>query len=650
MKTSSLIALLIVVALFTPAARSQGHYHGTDHSQMQHAQSSDQEAPPKKTASRSAPPHPVSVVTPDVPHLPWTMENNVKVFHLTAEIVKRELLPASPMGPAKVLTVWGYNGSVPGPTIEVNEGDHVRIIFHNKLPEDTTVHWHGLELPINMDGMPFISQPPVKPGGSYVYEFKLHQNGTFFYHSHGAMQEMMGMIGFFIIHPKSPHNPPVHKDFGIVLQEFGALQNNPVPNSMSMEFNWLTFNGKAAPATTPLIVRQGDRVRIRLINLGMDHHPIHIHGNQFYVTGTEGGRIPQSAWFPGNTVIVGVAQARDIEFDAIYPGDWMLHCHLPHHMMNNMVSMVGPMSHVGHGMHTGGGMEEGMGIIKQGSATDEDLGPALGRGMGNTVDREQPTSHSVGHPAGSGDRTIATSLGTDPNSQRGPGYPQDQLMMMQMDASVAKPQNNYLAPGWSSMMQGMMNLVRVLPPDKYDQLVADIKAGRIDPAQLNGGMDHSKMQHGTGQPMDHSNMPGMDHSKMDHGTGPTPVDHSKMQHGSVRVEAPLDHSKMQHGSQQAPMDHSKMKHGKMPGMDHGKMQHRSGADDTKKHKQSAKPAAERAALEAQMEASRKQMEASRKQMEASRKLIETVSPSDKGGKKGLSDQEDSNHDHSKMGH
>lgn len=550
MRTTNIIACLLVWSLTSvPAGLGQDHSKmdhtkmnmaGMDHRKMNHS------IPPKRKTSGSPALKLVPVVTPDVPHLPWKMENGVKVFHLTAEIVKREILPGSSMGPAKVLTLWGYSGSVPGPTIEVNEGDHVRVIFHNQLPEPTTVHWHGLEIPINMDGMPFISQPPVKPGETFVYDFTLHQNGTFFYHSHGAMQEMMGAIGLFIIHPKKPHQPPVQKDFGIVLQEFGALQNNPVPNSMAMEFNWLTFNGKAAPTTTPLIVRQGDRVRIRLVNLGMDHHPIHLHGNQFYVTGTEGGRTPQSAWFPGNTVLVGVAQARDIEFDAKYAGDWMLHCHLPHHMMNNMVSMVGPMAHVGHGMHTGAGMEEGMGIVGRSSATDEDLGPAMGRGMGNTVDRDQATSHSIGQTNKSPERTTNTTLGSDLNSEKGPGYPQDDLMMMPMDAAVAKPENNYLAPGWSGALAGMMNLVRVLPPAKYDQLMRDMKAGHIDSAQLKGGMsgtDHGNM-----------NMPDMDNSKMQM----PGMDHSKMQMPA----------KKQSKQKTPAIDHSKMN---MPGMDHSKM-------------------------------------------------------------------------------
>ena len=169
-----------------------------------------------------------------------------------------------------------------------------------------------------------------------------------------------------------------------MLQEYAVLPNNSVPNTMSMEFNWLVFNGKAGPAITPMIVRLGDRVRIRVINLGMDHHPIHLHGNTFYVTGTEGGRAPESAWTPGNTVLVGVAQARDVEFEAKYPGDWMLHCHLPHHMMNQMASTVGAMTRLGKGMPAGLGMEEGMGMLTgaPGAPMGEDYGTGLGRGLG----------------------------------------------------------------------------------------------------------------------------------------------------------------------------------------------------------------------------------------------------------------------------
>src|SRR5579864_6108532 len=301
----------------------------------------------------------VSVETPDVPQLPWRIVDGAKEFHLIAEPVKQELIPG------KVVNLWGYNGSSPGPTIQVIQGDRVRIIVDNHLPEPTSMHWHGFEIPVEADGAPGSSQDPIPPGGRFVYEFTLHQAGTFFYHSHMAMQEMMGMIGAFIMHPKENYTPTVDKDFAIILQEFAVLPNNRVTNSMNMEFNWLTFNGKSGPATTPLIVRLNDRVRLRFINLGMDHHPIHVHGHTFVVTGTEAGRQPQSTWGPANTVLVGVAQSRDVEFVANNPGDWMIHCHLPHHMMNQMSSVVGPMTRRGSGMPVGLGMEEGMGMLRE---------------------------------------------------------------------------------------------------------------------------------------------------------------------------------------------------------------------------------------------------------------------------------------------
>jgi len=276
------------------------------------------------------------------------------------------------------------------------------------------------------------------------------------------------------MHPKNDFQPKVDKDFGIILQEWAILPNNKIPNSLSMEFNWLTLNGKAGPATTPMIVKLGERVRIRFVNLGMDHHPMHLHGNTFFVTGTEGGRVPQASWTPSNTVLVGVAQARDIEFEAKYPGDWMLHCHLPHHMMNQMVSMVGPMAHMGSGMHAGMGMEEGMGMIKEGPATAEENGPSLGRSMGVGSTFEERTPHAVKQA----DQTehmqhmqMEQSGSQDP--KKVPGYPQD--MFMVMDEMVEKPETYGLPKGWTGAMMGMMTLVRVLPSDLYDK-ITDLQA------------------------------------------------------------------------------------------------------------------------------------------------------------------------------
>ena len=454
--------------------------------------------------SPSIPAFNTPVVTTDVGDLPFTLDNGVKVFELTAHVMQREI------SPQKTIDLWGFNGSSPGPTIQVNQGDRVRVIFKNRLPEPSSIHWHGFEDHIGFDGMPGISQEPVMPGEQFIYEFNIHQHGTFFYHSHMAMQEMAGMLGAFIMHPKEPYRPHCDKDYVIHLQEYAVLPNNTVPNTMNMEFNWLLLNGKAGPASTPLIVRQGDRVRIRFVNLGMDHHPMHIHGNTFYVTGTEGGRIPESAWWPGNTVLVGVAQARNVEFVANNPGDWMLHCHLPHHMMNQMASQAGRMTRMRGGMPAGGSMNNAMGMLdgSPGAPMAEDYGPSLGRGMGFGSSSEMQSSNGplsdakfnaamegmseemeIGEPK-MGPLQMKNMMAMDmgsmnqqkneiaANANNVPNFPQDAYMegpMMQMDAKVEKPENYGLRPGWSRFMQGMMTFVRVLPPDKYDEVIAKMK-------------------------------------------------------------------------------------------------------------------------------------------------------------------------------
>ena len=436
---------------------------------------------------RSEPAATQPVLTPDIADLPFTMDNGVKVFHLIAEPVKQVILPG------RTFDLWGFNGSAPGPTIQANEGDRVRILFENHLPEPTGIHWHGLELPIEMDGVPGIGQKPVMPGERFVYEFPLHQNGTFFYHPHMAMQEMVGLLGGFIIHPKTPYSPRVDKDYLIALQEYAVLPNSTIPNSMNMEFNWLTFNGKAGPASTPLVIRQGERVRIRFINLGMDHHPIHLHGFTFWETGREGARQQESAWTRGNTTLVGVAQARDIEFVADRLGDWMLHCHLPHHMMNQMSSNVGPMTRLGQGMQGGASMAEGMGILRDGHATSENKAPSLGRGLGvgSTTDMPRangPLSQSEADKAMANMPGMDHSPGSDQakmsmpelpkNANQVPLFPQDAYMegpMMAMDKDVEKPETYGLPAGWSGFVGGMMTLVRVLPPEQYEKIM-DLKA------------------------------------------------------------------------------------------------------------------------------------------------------------------------------
>jgi hypothetical protein len=213
-----------------------------------------------------------------------------------------------------------------------------------------------------------------------------------------------------------------------------VLPSNSVPNSASMEFNWLTFNGVAAPRTTPLIARLGSRVRLRLVNLGMDHHPIHLHGNQFVITGTEGGRAPETTWYPTNTVLVGVAQARVVEFDAKYQGDWMIHCHLPHHMMNSMMDLLRDRQISTADLTEEGAMEQMQSL----AAT---------------------AKFSHVHPS-----PVAK------NAEEIPGFPQDAFMEMGMDELVEKPETHGLPKNWSAGMMGMMTMVRVLPEEKYEEV------------------------------------------------------------------------------------------------------------------------------------------------------------------------------------
>jgi FtsP/CotA-like multicopper oxidase with cupredoxin domain len=274
------------------------------------------------------------VVTPNGVAAPWKNVDGVKVFHLTAEEFEHEFAPGLKA------RCWGYDGRTPGPTIEVVEGDRVRIYVTNKLPEATSLHCHGLLLPNGMDGVSGLTQEPIPPGETFKYEFTLRQHGTHMYHPHfDEMTQMaMGMMGLFVIHPRKRPETPADRDFAIMLSEWRIDPGAARPDASEMtDFNVLTMNSKAFPGTAPLVVKRGERVRIRLGNLGaMDHHPIHLHGYQFKIVETDGGPIPASAQWPEVTVLVPVGSTRTIEFVADEPGDWAFHCHMTHHAMNQM--------------------------------------------------------------------------------------------------------------------------------------------------------------------------------------------------------------------------------------------------------------------------------------------------------------------------
>ncbi|EMI15552.1 Multicopper oxidase, type 3 [Rhodopirellula maiorica SM1] len=376
----------------------------------------------KMPGFRPASAGPAPFEAPDLDKLPWKMVGGAKEFHLVPQAVRREFLPGY------FMDVYGYNGSMPGPTIEVTQGDRVRIVVTNELPEDTFTHWHGFELPIQYDGAATLTQNPIKPGKTMVFEFDVHEEGTFFYHSHIPMQEAFGQVGWFIVHPKKVYDPPVDRDFGLIFQNFNIPPTHTVSDSWAMDWNWHTINGRSGPLTTPLVCKHGERVRVRLLDFSpMQHHPIHLHGHTYWETGHEGARTPSSAWVPRNTSLVGVAQATNFEFIANNPGDWIFHCHMVHHMMNHMVRHVGPR------------MREN-----------------------SNVDRYQQNTST----------RPAVDYSREGQHWDTPGYPQKmqgmERTMPQMETLWNRRESKGMRATYPMAVKGLMTVMRVLPDDLYN--------------------------------------------------------------------------------------------------------------------------------------------------------------------------------------
>ncbi len=279
---------------------------------------------------------------------PWRMNAGVKEFHLVAEPVVREVAPGF------LVNMWGYNGQSPGPTIEVVEGDRVRIFVTNRLPEHTTIHWHGQRLPNGMDGVGGLNQPAIPPGKTFVYEFEARRPGTFMYHPHAdeMVQMAMGMMGLWITHPKA--QAPAHRQGAARLRlpaqrlRRGARQHDPQGQHHAGPQHLVPGTAAYSPPSAHWWPARASGCASGWATCTMTNHPIHIHGTSSEVTGTDGGPVPKSARWPEVTTDVAVGQMRQIELIADEPGDWALHCHKSHHTMGAMGHAVPTMIGVDH--------------------------------------------------------------------------------------------------------------------------------------------------------------------------------------------------------------------------------------------------------------------------------------------------------------
>ena len=261
------------------------------------------------------------------------MDGHVKVFRLDAGLVNWHILPGTSVG------AYAYNKQVPGPLIRINQGDRVRIVLTNHLPEPTSIHWHGLILPNSMDGVPPLTQKAVPPGGKFTYEFTVKQSGTYFYHSHvnGDRQQALGLYGAFIIDPPKPA-VVYDKEAIVELGEWTVRGGKTFP-AMPMEGlmpNFFTINGKAYPSTETINMKVGQRLLVRFIGTNSGFvHPMHIHGGPFRVVATDGNPLPPGAQFLKDTLQVAPGERYDVLWPARLKGRWLIHCHINHHITND---------------------------------------------------------------------------------------------------------------------------------------------------------------------------------------------------------------------------------------------------------------------------------------------------------------------------
>ncbi len=274
----------------------------------------------------------------------------VREFTLVAEPVRWEIQPGL------VVDGWGYNGQIPGPTLRATEGDRVRVHLTNHLPVPTTIHWHGIDVPLSMDGVPGLSQEPVPPGGSFTYEFVATNPGTRWYHSHvdSNLQIQLGLFGALIIDPRRPEPEHFDREYTYLLSEkaldvtpevaLGRAQvrDQDAGNGRGGAFtpDLFLMNGKAGDAVEPMHIAPGERIRIRLINAGNLVHAMHLHGHSFRIIATDGNPVPAAAQLLKDTVLIGPGERYDLAVEGTNPGVWLFHCHINNHMENGMVTTL----------------------------------------------------------------------------------------------------------------------------------------------------------------------------------------------------------------------------------------------------------------------------------------------------------------------
>ncbi|WP_027146877.1 DUF4396 domain-containing protein [Mesorhizobium sp. WSM3626] len=273
--------------------------------------------------------------------LPFRLENGIKVFELRPSVIRWQILPDV------AVDAYAYNGQIPGPRIHIRQADRVRINVTNDLPEETTVHWHGMILPNQMDGPAEITQAPIEPGQSYSYEFTAIQHGTYFYHPHAKPDrtQALGLYGALIIDPANPADEvQADHDYVIELQEWLVRDGLTYP-SMPMEGgmpNFFTINGRAYPSTDTIHMKLGETLKVRFIGTNNGFiHPMHIHGGPFEVVARDGETLAPPARFLADTINLGPGQRYDVVWKARQRGKWLIHCHIPHHTTNNNVEEKG---------------------------------------------------------------------------------------------------------------------------------------------------------------------------------------------------------------------------------------------------------------------------------------------------------------------